>query len=187
VNEHLVLFELVERLSNLLRQEQRKVASQHGLKLVQLEALQHLARANRYSDTPLAMAEALGLTKGTVSQTLSALEAKGFMRKTTDDADARVTHCRLTRNGRDIVRESLPPALMSDAASELGGKNLQDLTLLLEDLLRHAQRRSGGRVFGICNTCKHFEAGANEGGTCGLTREKLLPADTLLRCREHEL
>jgi DNA-binding MarR family transcriptional regulator len=48
----------------------------HGLQPVQLEVLNYLSSCNRYSDTPMAVTEYLGQTKGTVSQTIKTLEKK---------------------------------------------------------------------------------------------------------------
>ena len=53
----LVLLELVERLGNLMRSELRKAGSDESLQPVHLQAMIYLARANRYSNTPQALAE----------------------------------------------------------------------------------------------------------------------------------
>lgn len=178
-------YDLLERLSHLLRGELRASATQAGLKLVQLEALHYLLVANRYSDTPIAVAEALSLTKGTVSQTLSTLETKGLIEKHTDGTDGRVTHCRLTRKGRRLAEASHPPALL-EAAVERLGTDASLLQGLLAELLRHLQREHGGRSFGVCHSCRHHQ-GQGSRARCGLTGERLTPQETLLRCREHEL
>ena len=73
--------DLLERLNNLLRMEMRAFGLSYGLLPVQIEALTYLTRCNRYSDTPQAVTEYLGLTKGTVSQSLKVLEQKGFFGK----------------------------------------------------------------------------------------------------------
>src|SRR4029453_4211140 len=72
----LVLLELVERLGNLMRTELRKAGSDEALQPVHLQALVYLSKANRYSNTPQALADYLGLTKGTVSQTLLLLDRR---------------------------------------------------------------------------------------------------------------
>ena len=51
----------------------------NGLNPAQWEALRYIGRANRYSASPTALADYVGSTKGTVSQTLIALEAKGYV------------------------------------------------------------------------------------------------------------
>ncbi|MEN8763252.1 MAG: MarR family transcriptional regulator, partial [Thiogranum sp.] len=91
--------DLIERLGNLVRANVRAVCSEYGLRPVQLEAMRFLTQCNRYSDTPQAVAEYLGLTKGTVSQTLKVLEKKGLLRKLGDAKDKRVVHLNPTAKG----------------------------------------------------------------------------------------
>ena len=64
---------LIDRLGRLMR------SGEHAgdLNPAQWEALRYLARANRFSRTPAALAQYLGSTRGTVSQTLIALEDHG--------------------------------------------------------------------------------------------------------------
>ena len=90
--------ELIERMANLLRAEARRVDGQ--LQPVHLQALAYLARCNRYSDTAGALTEYLGLTKGTVSQTLNVLEREGLIAREEDPADRRRVRLRLTPAGR---------------------------------------------------------------------------------------
>ena len=61
-----MLFDLLERLSSLTRVWFRQHPLLADLQPIQLSALLYLARCNRYSNTPLAVTEYLGLTKGTV-------------------------------------------------------------------------------------------------------------------------
>ena len=55
----------------------------------QWETLRFLSCANRYSRRPSALAEFLGTTKGTVSQTLKCLEGKGYVRRVKPEGDRR--------------------------------------------------------------------------------------------------
>lgn len=171
---------LTERLSSVFRAGLRQVASRHGLKLVQLEALVYLSVANRYSDTPAALTEYLGVTKGTVSQTLKALERRGLIEKRADDDDGRIQHCSLTAPGRAIVGQAFPADGLA-ADDEATG----ELADALEQLLRTLQRRNGYRTFGLCRTCRFFRP-RSKGGVCGLTDEPLSKTDTTKICREHE-
>ena len=95
----LVLLELVERLANLMRAELRKAGTEERLQLVHLQALVYLVKANRYSNTPQALAAYLGLTKGTVSQTLLILDRRGLIERYQDDVDRRVVRLRLSTAG----------------------------------------------------------------------------------------
>jgi DNA-binding MarR family transcriptional regulator len=105
-----VLLELVERLGNLMRTELRKSGSDESLQPVQLQALIYLSKANRYSNTPQALAEYLGLTKGTVSQTLLLLDRRGLIERFEDEIDRRVVRLRLSAAGE---RSSTNPSRRS--------------------------------------------------------------------------
>ena len=70
-----MLFDLLERLSSLTPVWFREHRQLSELQPIQLSALMYLGRCNRYSNTPLAVTEYFGLTKGTVSQSLKALGA----------------------------------------------------------------------------------------------------------------
>src|SRR3954451_14911945 len=104
----LVLLELVERLGNLMRRELRKSGTDEALQPVHLQALVYLSKANRYSNTPQALADYLGLTKGAVSQTLLLLDRRGFIERFEDDIDRRVVRLRLSSAGEQFPSVAHP-------------------------------------------------------------------------------
>lgn len=171
----------IERLSSLFRAELRAAAGEHGLKLVQLEALIYLSVANRYSDTVGALADYLGVTKGTASQTLLALERRSLIAKVVDADDGRVQHCRLTPDGRAIVDGTHPAAFLAETPDE----DVAEAQKAATELLRILQRGRGFRTFGQCQSCSKFETSGTR-FRCGLTGERLTRADSKLICREHE-
>lgn len=176
------VYELLERLANLLRAEERSVGQQLGLQPVHLQALAYLARANRYSDSPNAVADWLGLTKGTVSQTLKVLLDRDLVQTNGDATDARRVHLRPTAKGRRALGR-LPPAVLREALGDDDAAD--DLAASLERLLLAIQRSRGGRTFGVCRTCRHFRRD-DDGFRCGLTMEPLSAEQTGRLCREHE-
>jgi Transcriptional regulators len=93
------LYDYLERLASLMRAWAREQPLMADLQPIQLSALNYLARCNRYSNTPLGVTDFLGLTKGTVSQSLKALEAKGLIEKRPDAQDRRSVHLELTGEG----------------------------------------------------------------------------------------
>jgi len=99
-----LLIELLERLGLLLRTERRRRSSSHGLSEVHLALLDYLARCNRFSNTPGAASEYLGITKGTISQSIKLLESRGLVRKQTDKEDKRITRLTLTRKGMALAQ-----------------------------------------------------------------------------------
>jgi len=174
------LHTLIERLGTLLRSDLRAAATAHGLALPQLSALHYLAQSNRYSDSPAAVADFLGATRGTVSTTLKALVDKGLVTKTTDARDGRVVHCSLTDEGRTIVEATYPSPLLANDQLALDEAAHDHLT----ELLRALQVAGGHRSFGVCRTCMHHQT---DGPACGLTGEALHPDEASLICREHSL
>lgn len=177
---------LIERLGRLARN--RRYAD--GLNPAQWEALSYLAIANRYSRTPSAVAEFLGTTKGTISQTLIALEKKGLITRRPGVRDRRGVVLDLARAGRahvamdplrelEIAAQSLDPTIQRTLADHLSG------------LLAAMQRRNRFQTFGMCQTCRFFRrdgAPGERGGPhrCGLTLEPLSEPEILQICREHE-
>ncbi|EKF19139.1 MarR family winged helix-turn-helix transcriptional regulator [Nitratireductor pacificus] len=158
-----------------------------GLKPVQWEALRYLARANRFSCTPSALTAYLGTTKGTVSQTLMALERAGFVRKSTDPADRRSVRLELTEAALALLPhdETQRFERAMDAISELERRALR---LGLSALLKARITADGGRPFGLCHACRHFRKDARGPGRhlCGLLAEPLDDDDASRICVEQE-
>src|SRR5262245_13888628 len=106
--------ELLQRLRRVTRQ--REFA--HGLLPAQWDVLRYLARANAISRTPGALAAFLGTTRGTVSQTLMALEAKGCIARVRTTRDRRVVRLELTDAGRTLLQQD-PQLTIRQAVDDL--------------------------------------------------------------------
>lgn len=175
--------DLLTCLSRVLQCEQRRLAVAAGLPAVQWTILHYLRRANRYSNTPQALGDYLGLTKGTVSQSLKRLEERGWIRRQTDPRDARVARLALTRSGLAQVDDSID-AEWRNAVAGLPAAQRGAAEAALKQLLGEWQQARGYRSFGVCNSCRHFVAGTDM-HSCGLTGEGLSADDSLRICREH--
>ncbi|OWJ96160.1 MarR family transcriptional regulator [Pseudomonas sp. A46] len=178
------LFDLFERLSSLMRIWHREHPLLAELQPVQFSALQYLSRCNGYSDTPLAVTDYLGLTKGTVSQSLKVLEAKGLIEKRPDLADKRSVHLVLTPLARELLRELTPPDFLARALAAMEG-DAAELERLLARLLRTIQQQEDVPGFGVCKTCRFHQQRDGE-PHCGLTGEALSRPAAELICREHQ-
>lgn len=176
-----VLHLALERISSIFRAQMRDTANEYGLKLVQLEVLVYLSVANRYSDTSAALVEYLGVTKGTVSQTIRALERRGLLEKQVDSDDGRVLHCHLTAEGLEIAEAAHPASFLDGLAA----RQQKEAQVAGSTLLRALQASRGFRTFGRCRTCRHFTR-ERAGNKCGLTGEPLSDDDSSKICREHE-
>lgn len=178
------LFDLLERFSSLTRVWFRQHPLLADLQPIQLSALMYLARCNNYSNTPLAVTEYLGLTKGTVSQSLKALEGKGLIVKSQDVQDKRSVHLYLTDAARSVLAGSLPPAFLASGESRMG-EHAGQLVTLLGELLSEVQRSTDLPSFGLCASCRFHEV-LDGSPFCGLTKQQLTPKDAGLICREHQ-
>lgn len=176
--------ELAERLGNLAEARLKAAVAGHGLQAVHARILFYLDSANRYSNTPQAVTDYLGQTKGTVSQSLILLETKGFVRKADDPRDRRLVRLFLTAAGQALVAQAERQGMggFRAAARDLPVGLLDELTALL----RRLQVLEGRRSFGVCRTCRHHLAEGDGHWRCGLTGEPLSAADRGRICREHE-
>ena len=179
------MYEQMERIANLMRASVRKSGVSKGLQPVQIEALHYLLRSNHYSNTPMAVAEFLGLTKGTVSQTLAVLENAGLVKKLPDPKDRRVVHLSLTDEGRSVLEDSIPPVSLGIALDEMAQQELKVAGTVLQNLLATLQKANGLKTFGACMTCAHHLKGADGSVTCNLTQETLAQDQHDKICREH--
>ncbi|HEI8868367.1 MarR family winged helix-turn-helix transcriptional regulator [Serratia sp. AKBS12] len=178
----LTLFDLLERLNSLQRSWLRSHEELAALPPVQLSALYYLARCNHYSNTPMAVADYLGLTKGTVSQSLKKLESNGLIARMADVKDRRSVRLQLTDKARELMDALFPPAYLREAQQAMGndGDNLLEL---LTQLLRQLQKQGDAALFGECHRCRYHQR--REGhGFCGLTHESLPHDSERLICRE---
>jgi DNA-binding MarR family transcriptional regulator len=180
------LLHFMQCLCRLARSERRARAGGEPLLPVHLEALAYLDRANRYSNTPQALSEYLGSTKGTVSQSLLLLHKRGLIERRPDAQDGRVVRLSLSAEGRrTLVAAGLGDDWLN-AAADLPPAQVETAVTVLGEILLRLQRSRGGRSFGVCRSCRMFRRGGPGLYRCGLTGEPLSETDATKICREHE-
>jgi MarR family transcriptional repressor of emrRAB len=179
----LVLLELVERLGNLMRAELRKAGSDESLQPVHLQALIYLGKANRYSNTPQALAEYLGLTKGTVSQTLLLLDRRGLVERFEDDVDRRVVRLRLSSAGEQFLAESQPALPWQNATRNISPNRIRNATSALREALATLQEDNEGTIFGVCHSCSWCQKLSQRIYRCGQMGDRLSGPETRKICR----
>lgn len=176
----------LERLARIMR------AREHGggLNPAQREALRYLSRANRFSNSPGALTRYLGATKGTISQTIMALEKKGLVSKAARGGEKRSVALTLTQKGEEALADD-PWSKLVSAADELGGKTRRRLAKGLRELLAEELKRGELASFGACPGCRFFREKGREqepGGPhlCMHFEAALKPQETPLLCVAHE-
>ena len=181
-----VLLVLVERLGNLLRSEFRRAGADEQLQPVHVHALVYLTRANRYSNTPQAMAEYLGLTKGTMSQSLLLLDRRGLIERYQDDLDRRVVRLRLSTSGEQFLYDAQPQSAWQHATRNISPNRIRNAVSALRETLTTFQADNEGQPFGSCSGCRHFERLSARAYRCGLMGDRLSGPETRKICWLYE-
>lgn len=153
---------------------------EEDLNPAQIAALGFLSRANRFSRAPSHVAEYLGTTRGTMSQTLKALVRKGYVREIRSETDRRSISCSLTAEGTAAAaRLSQLTAAIEDLPAQVQTALRDNLSSVLAKQLA----AQGDRPFGICAFCAHHRTTEN-GAFCALLALPLAQYETTQICHE---
>lgn len=169
---------LIERLSRLSETEDWT----GDLNPAQMSALRYLARANRFSRAPSQVASFAGSTRGTMSQTLRALERKGLVTEARSERDKRSIAYQVTEAGHALalVGKTIDASFACLSANE--ARALEDM---LGQVLGNLIVARGGRSFGLCRQCRHHQT-RPVGGYCQLLSVELAEVEAGQICYEHE-
>jgi len=178
MTQDIIIADLINRLARL------DAASAWNVDLnpAQRAVLGYLARANRFSRSPSQVADYLGSTRGTVSQTCKSLVQKGFLTERRSTEDKRVISFDLTTKGTDALAEH---SQLQAALARLTSAETSALSDALQDVLKSILAKNDGRPFGVCKTCRHHET-RKTGGYCQLLAVPLEPAETEQICHEQD-
>ena len=125
------------------------------------------------------------MTKGTVSQTLQALQRKGLVSKSVESDDRRAVRLQLTASGHSLL--NLDPLLnIAVELAKMPELSPGDVTTGLQAILTALLKARGGRPFGVCRTCRHFNTEHPKGrpNHCDLLQEPLSQGDANDICVE---
>ena len=143
--------ERLERLARLIR----SAGHVQGLIPAQWDVLRYLSRANGFSNSPVATAQYLGATKGTISQTIMALVKKGLVESETRGGDQRSVALHLSAKGRETLAQD-PLAALARDIEDLGGKTQRRFAKAVGELLLAETARQQHAAFGTCDSCRHL-------------------------------
>ncbi len=152
----------------------------------QWAALRFLARANRFSRTVSGVAAFQSTTRGTASQLVKSLEAKGLIARRTDERDRRSAQLNLTDAGRAALSND-PFDVLVAATDNLDDDERDAVGAALKRLIRIMADRSGLSEFGNCDDCIHLEGpvppcAPDIAMRCGLTGQGLDADETSQLC-----
>ena len=151
---------LINRLARLDASE----TWEDDLNPVQISALEYLSHANRFSRAPSHVAEYLGTTRGTMSQTLKALTRKGYVSETRSETDKRSIRYDLTDGGMAMAGRT---AALAAAIETLPADQQAALSDILAGVLTKRLTARGARAFGVCRDCVYHRK-TGDGAFCTL-------------------
>jgi len=179
----------LSRLGLFLRSAGWQAARAKGLTPTQAEILAHLAR--RGPTRGAALAEALGVTPATLSDSAAALVAKGLAERHPDPDDARASLLHLTADGAATLGQM--PEAPSDLLAALRSIPSEDRAALLRGLvtlIRSLQEARAIPVQRMCVTCRHFRPNIHSDAVrphhCAFVDAAFGDAGLRVDCGDHE-
>jgi DNA-binding MarR family transcriptional regulator len=180
----------LERLASLQRLEQWQAASPQGLNPTQFAILRLLSRRGQGLRVKT-VARELGLSQPTVTDSLLALERKGFVGRHGDPQDKRALLVQPTEDGRKAlatVQEQMPH--VEAALASLSRKEQAALLHIIIKMIRALLQDEAMPAQRMCVSCRHFRPQAAPGTAkphyCDFVRAHFGSADLQVDCGDHD-
>lgn len=149
----------LSRLSLLMRHHQWRAAGRASLTPTQAQALAALAARGPHGLRLGELARLLAVTPPTASDAVSALAAKGLVRKAADPDDPRAVRIRLTARGRRAAASASQwPDYLLAVVDSLPQPMQEQLLAALMAMIRKLQEQGRIPVARMCTNCAYFEA-----------------------------
>jgi DNA-binding MarR family transcriptional regulator len=186
------LREGLDRLAAVSRSDLWSATTAGGFNPAQAQALTLLGGRGASGLRVKEVASHLGVSQPTATDTITALERKGFVTRQGDPDDARATIVRLSDAGQMALSGlAKEPSALGSALALLAPGEQTDLLLLTIKLIRTLQIAGSIPVQRMCVSCTHFRpnihADAASPHHCAFVNAAF--GDRLLRldCSDHEL
>lgn len=178
----------LERLAGLMRAQQWREPDAYALHPAQRALLKLLGDEPRGWRVG-ALAERLGVSAASVSDTISALQARGLVRRARDPDDGRAVRIRATRRGAAWLRRAR--ARGGTGERLLAGLPPQDLAGFarsLQLLIQQAQAQGLATGLRTCSACEFFRpfgGGGDQPHYCALIGARFGDRELRVDCPEH--
>ena len=132
---------------------------QQGLRAREWTALRFLARANRFSRTPSALAGYIGLTRATATQIIKVLEERSLVVRGPSDRDKRSVVLCVTTQGERLLSQHDPIRGVVDAIATLVTEDCVKLKDSLHAILKRIDIPLPQANAGRCRDCIFLSQG----------------------------
>ncbi|MGY3341971.1 MarR family transcriptional repressor of emrRAB [Bradyrhizobium sp. USDA 4472] len=164
-----------------------------GLRYREWKALRFLARANRFSKSPTAVADYIGTTRATATQVIKALEDKSYIVREAAAHDKRSVMLCVTPQGEKMLAHHDPICGMVNAIEKLVAEHRSQLRNTLNEILRRIDATGSKISVGCCIDCLFLRRGAvarhgkaRPDFICRLHGARLAANETELLCTSFE-
>lgn len=152
----------LHKVAMTLRQETWRGASRAGLSASQVQVLIILAGEPRLRSNQIA--ERLGVTPASASDTLATLAHKRLITRAVDPLDARAARFRLTRRGDLVARRASGWSdYLAQSIDSLSPDEQQVLLVTFTKMIRQLQQDGRISVARMCVSCSYFRPNVHPG------------------------
>lgn len=174
-----------ERISQALRTMAWNSGKQQQLNPVQSQLLIFLLRHPNAASSITALAREFGVSKASLSETVSALEKKGLINKAATRSDLRNFNIRLMPEGLQAAAEAAQYTnLLTAALGNLPAPGKEVLFDALGSLIFELHNSGVVPVQRMCLSC-HYHEMRNDGHFCRLLEKQLAVAALQVDCADH--
>lgn len=177
------------KLGLAVKHHEREAALEAGLSPTQAQILILLTAKDTTS--PSDLSDSLGVSLPTVSDSVSALVAKGLVKRRPNPSHHKATVLTLTRNGRVEARRAMRwPEFLATAIGTLSEAQQESLLSVLVRVLGTLQADGQIPAQRMCVTCTFFRPNVHTGARphhCAFVDAPMGPTHLRLVCDEHEM
>lgn len=160
-----------------------------GLNPAQFAILERLAGRD-HGLSVKQIASEIGVAQPTATDSIKALEAKGYVEKLTDPSDGRAWRVVLTNTGTAALSRPGSFRGVEAIVSALPASVQEQLLLSLVDIIRGLQDANSIPVQRMCVNCRHFRPFAHQSGPaphhCNFVDAAFGQTELRIECHEHE-
>ena len=181
----------LSRLATAMRVDDWDRAKAAGLNPTQLAILTLLEGRGETGLGVKEIAAHLGVSQPTATDSINALERKGYLAKRAGETDRRAVRVVPTADGIAVLQAAdAGDGLAERAIDCLDDREQEDLLLTLIKMIRHLQQTDAIPVQRMCVSCRHFapfaHADAARPHHCHFVDAAFGQRDLRLDCRDHE-
>lgn len=181
--------EALARLAQVMRTDEWSRSRSIGLNPAQLAILEYLeSRPGGQGVREIALR--LGVSQPSVTDSVSALERKGFVSKLATPEDRRVVNVAITPEGRTLLEAAGNGGAVQAAAAALPAEEAGALLVSLVKIIRRMQETGTIPIQRMCVSCRYFQpyahADADNPHHCQFVDAAFGDRDIRVDCRDHQ-